>query len=527
VLIAATATLIWAHLGVAALTLCMNETPALADDIAQALPASGSVARLILPLFGPLGVNGAQPVVCDPAAPARAMAVAGAAYLVALVVLERATLVGRGAWLLVCGVALTLRLALFFMPALLSSDIIDYASHGRVAALHHANPYLVTPSAFPSDPYSGLGAWPGVVTVYGPLWTHVDAALTGLLADASTVQIAFAYKSVALFADLLCAGLIVWITSRWRRTGIGDVAPVLALAMWTWNPLVNVELAGNAHNEAVMLVFILAAFALLSRSADGQERPVSWFMALISLWLGAMIKFVPVAIGGIVALVWLRRAATRKQRLIRAGALVAGTALIAAAAAWQWLDSPAVAAPLVGLANGGQRVKDAWQDAPAAWLTVRVVPRFGVPDDPATLRMDVARVMVWTFTRAVFVVYVLLECRWLWVRARCSQPVVLRGIATASVRALLMAILLYVSQVYAWYFLWPLPVACLLGPREPWSRAVVVFGLTFLPAYYLREFDSYGVFYVPVYALLGLLILGCIWIVQRVPRFAVQYSSAS
>jgi alpha-1,6-mannosyltransferase len=527
VLVGSVVVLIGAHLAVAALTVCLNETPALAHDFAQALPGSGAAAQALLPLLGPLGVDSGQPAACEPAAPARAMALAGLAYLVGIFALDRAALPSRAAWVLVCGVAATIRVVLFFMPALLSSDIIDYASHGRVAALHNANPYLVTPSAFPSDPYSGLGAWPTVATVYGPLWTHVDAALTGLLADATTVQLALAYKAVALLADVVCAALIVWITARWCRAGVGTTLPVVALAMWTWNPLVNVELVGNAHNEAVMLVFILVAFALMTRAGSSRAHVLLWFTALLALWLGALIKFIPAAIEGIVALVWLRQSTSWRSWLVRAGALLACMTLIGAVVAWQWLDSPAVAAPLVGLASGGQRVKDAWQDAPAAWLTVRVVPRLGVPDDPATLRMDVARVMVWSFTRAVFVVYVLLECRLLWMRASSSSVTLVRNIATVSVRALLMAILLYVSQVYPWYFLWPLPVACLLGPREAWSRAAVVFGLTFLPAYYLREFDSYGVFYVPLYALLGLFILGFIWMWQRVPRFALQYLSAS
>jgi hypothetical protein len=71
-----------------------------------------------------------------------------------------------------------------------------------------------------------------------------------------------------------------------------------------------------------------------------------------------------------------------------------------------------------------------------------------------------------------------------------------------------MAVLLYVSQVYPWYFIWPLALAVLVGFGDGSSRAVVVFGLAFLPAYYLREFAPYGVFYVPIYAIISLVILG-------------------
>ena len=131
--------------------------------------------------------------------------------------------------------------------------------------------------------------------------------------------------------------------------------------------------------------------------------------------------------------------------------------------------------------------------------------------------MDVARDMVWGVTRICSWPYLAFEGWQLWRHADDPNSVLLRRIATASVRALLIAILLFVTQVYPWYFLWPLPVACLLGIREPWSRAAVIFGLAFLPAYYLREFQSYGVFSMPLYAEAALALLALAWAWGRVP----------
>ena len=598
------------------------------------------------------------------------MAVAGLAYVAALIVLDRGRVSGRLAWPLVIGVATIVRLALFFMPALLSSDIIDYATHGRVASLHGANPYIQTPSQFPSDPLSSLGAWPTVVTVYGPLWTHVDAAITGLLPNASLVQLVFAYKLVGLAADVASVCLLFWLVRRWRGLGATAVTPLVAVAMWLWNPLVNVELIGNAHNESLMIALVLLGMAVVTEAAVRPSRTWLWLAALLTLWLGALVKFVPLALEAVVALVWLRtgfgissplapteiaparprtwahwpftpgfaapahparndvaavrpaptdvapvrlrtwfpwpftrgvagvaRPAPKRPRrtwsdaVWRLPLLVALLAAVTLLVAMPWLDSPAVAAPVVGLASGGQRFKDVWQDAPAAWLTVRVVPLLGVPDDPATLRMDVARVLVYSVTRILFAAYVVAEAWHLWRAARglstlapsaqppdagtdslprhiASNPTqarpelvadpgalsrdtvpnpgdaqpefapdpgaalqaissdpcgaqrefagsVLRAITLASMRVLLLALLLYTSQVYAWYFLWPLPMACLLGPRNGWSRATVVFGLVFLPAYYLREFAPYGVFEMPRYAELGVAILAAGWLGSR------------
>jgi hypothetical protein len=124
--------------------------------------------------------------------------------------------------------------------------------------------------------------------------------------------------------------------------------------------------------------------------------------------------------------------------------------------------------------------------------------------------------MVYSLTRALFVAYLLVEAWRLWRVSIRSTAEVLRAIATTSMRVLLLALLLYTSQVYAWYFLWPLPAACLLGPRNFWSQAVMVFGLTFLPAFYLREFQPYGVFEMPRYAEIALAILAAVWLATRV-----------
>ncbi|MCA1647483.1 MAG: hypothetical protein LC797_19165 [Chloroflexi bacterium] len=510
--------LLWSQVAIAALSVCLNETPALFARLQEVLPISASSARSLLPLFGQHPVD---PVTgapgCAAAAPAEAMAIAGLAYLLGIAVLQYAAIPAGLRWLVIGLSAAGIQLALFGMPGLLSSDILDYASHGRVAAIHLANPYLIPPGAFPTDPFASQGAWPNVVTVYGPLWTDIDATITGLLASGDMVQLAFAYKVVGLASDLIIAGLIWWLAGRWRRLGVSDTTRTVAVAMWVWNPVVNLEIVGNAHNEGVMIVLVLLGFALLTLGLQRGKLTFGWLSAIICLGLAALVKFVPTAIGAIVAMVWLRRAATPASRVFRALILTGVLSAISIVVASPWLDSAAVAEPLVSLAAGGQRFKDPWQDAPAAWLTVRVVPSLGVPDDPATLRMDVARTMVWGVTRALFAVYVVVEGWFLWCSADANEALLLRRIATISVRSLLLAILLFVSQVYAWYFLWPLPIACLLGLREPWSRAAVVFGLAFLPAFYLREFLPYGVFYLPVYGLVALAVLGAIWAWAHVP----------
>ena len=172
----------------------------------------------------------------------------------------------------------------------------------------------------------------------------------------------------------------------------------------------------------------------------------------MSVWLGALVKFVPAAVEPVLALVWVHQAQNLLLRTRRVALLLAVLGAVTVVLTWPWLDSPSVAGSLLGVAQGGQRFKDAWLDAPAAWLTVRMAPRLGVPDDPATLRMDVARVIVWTATRGLFGVFVGVEAWFLWRRSDDDRPVLLRCIALTAQRTLLAAILLYLSQIYAWYF---------------------------------------------------------------------------
>jgi hypothetical protein len=517
---------VWAQVSVAALAVCLNETPALARQMGDQVPATTSIAQRLLVLAGPLGVTeaGATPV-CDPTAPARATGVAGVAFLGAMIVLDRGGVSRALAWPLLLATAAAIQAALFFMPGLWSSDILDYASHGRVAAIHSANPYVVTPSAFPDDPFANLGAWAGDVTVYGPVWTRIEVWLTSWLGpSAGAVSSAFAFKAVGLASYLACALLIWWITREWQVLGLRGVSPLVSTALWVWNPLVNIEVVGSAHNEGFMSALVLAAFAVLTAALRRRrlDRLLPWTLAIASLWLGALVKFVPAAMAAIVSLVWLGRTASLVSRMGRLLIIVGVVGVITVVMAWPWLDTPAIAQPLVGLAAGGERFKDAWQDSPADWVAVRPLRALGVPDTRAVPRMEVARTILWGITRTIFAVYVAIEAWRLWHRTTQEGASLVFSIAAASARALLLAVLLYISQVYAWYFLWPVPLACLVGWRNAWARAAVIFGVCFLPAFYLREFQSYGLFYVPMPLYAALAIVAVTLLAERVPRILAR-----
>jgi hypothetical protein len=151
--------------------------------------------------------------------------------------------------------------------------------------------------------------------------------------------------------------------------------------------------------------------------------------------------------------------------------------------------------PALGAAGGGSRYYHAWPDAAAEWIVVRVL----APREVEELeRVPLSRAIVFGATRAVFVVVVLAEVWRLWRRARTEESM-LRPWAAAANRVLLLGILLAMTQGAPWYYAWVLPFAALLGWRDWWARASIVTATAFSLTYYWREFDQFGIFYLPLY----------------------------
>ena len=96
-------------------------------------------------------------------------------YLGGLYVIRR-----RGASVVVvCAVAAAIQLVPLAGPLLISRDVYAYWAYGRVAAVHHTNPYRVAPARFGTDPASRMMApvWRHSRSVYGPVFSVASAGL--------------------------------------------------------------------------------------------------------------------------------------------------------------------------------------------------------------------------------------------------------------------------------------------------------------------------------------------------------------
>ena len=154
---------------------------------------------------------------------------------------------------LVLVVAAAIQLVPLAAPLLLSTDAYSYWDYGRIAAVHHGNPYADRPSRWPADPaYQRMGAdWRERTSVYGPAFTLAaegDARVAGDSQRAATLLF-------RLFAAAAMLGLL-------GATLFASRGSVLAAAFVGWNPLLALHFAGGGHNDALMAAFLVGALAL-------------------------------------------------------------------------------------------------------------------------------------------------------------------------------------------------------------------------------------------------------------------------
>lgn len=199
------------------------------------------------------------------------LGLAFAAYVVAVLALERT----RPPLTPILLVAAAIQLVPLTGPLLLSRDVYFYWDKGRIATVHHGNPYSDAPSRYPSDPaYRRMGAdWYDVRGSYGPAFTlpsELHAKLVGDSPRAATLA----------FRGLAAAFMLVVVVAA----AAGGIIPPLAAAFVGWNPLFALHFAGGAHNDAWMMALFVSAFAFSAhkrRSLGG----AAWLLAVGVKWV--------------------------------------------------------------------------------------------------------------------------------------------------------------------------------------------------------------------------------------------------
>jgi hypothetical protein len=161
---------------------------------------------------------------------------------------------------LILGTAVLLSLPLLQTYPINATDLFRYWLHGRITSLYQANTYTAAPGDFPDDPYLPLaGEWADESSPYGPVWEML-AASVAYLTPYELYAGLMGFKLVGLAAFLLCSWLI-WLLlaedTPDRRAGY--------TLLWAWNPALLLTFVMDAHNDVLMLFWLLLGLWVIRR----------------------------------------------------------------------------------------------------------------------------------------------------------------------------------------------------------------------------------------------------------------------
>ena len=205
-------------------------------------------------------------------------------------------------------------IALMLVPPIGSTDILDYAIYGRIAALGHS-PYLITPARFKlsGDPVGAIAPapWAHIVSVYGPLATASQKAASEL-AGASAARTLFWLKAWNALAYL---AIVAVLDLALRSDAAGRARAHL---LWALNPLMLLAVMAGGHIDGLAAAAGVAGLVAIKR--------LNFFNALSAgiLVAAAVAIKAPFALFG-AGLVW---AARRSPGALAAAALGAAAVLV-------------------------------------------------------------------------------------------------------------------------------------------------------------------------------------------------------
>lgn len=150
-------------------------------------------------------------------------------------------------------------LTLVFLYPVTAMDVYNYAVQGHAVTFHHVNPLVTAPATVHGDPFISYGGvWAESTSPYGPLWIGVST-LDSLLAGTDVIRAVLVLKVISALGVVATTALLA-TTARER----GGEPRALAAALFGWNPLVQLELVGNGHNDSMMIALLVLSLILLS-----------------------------------------------------------------------------------------------------------------------------------------------------------------------------------------------------------------------------------------------------------------------
>jgi hypothetical protein len=367
-------------------------------------------------------------------------------------------------------------------PAMLSHDILVYASYSRVLAAYHSNPYFVPISTFPQDVFTPLNYWAGVVSAYGPLWTLV-CGFFGWLLNPDPAAYIVVFRIFALGAHLLNT----WLVGRaLHAMGRPPRTVTLGMLLYAWNPLLLLESSLGGHNDVFMVTFVLVGILLTARAEARGEflRARGYLPPVGALTLAALVKFtaLPVLAVALLFLVCeaLRPTAASPREFKQAPRNWRGALL---PLAWSGLTAALVALAFYAPFWLGHNLGDiiaSFKNPPSSLYAensfMRSIVEWGLRH-PAlrqnTLLSFLSNRHLWDdLTFAAIALCLLVGATRLW-----TKPATRTFLAVSL--ATLCAVLLITPWFFSWYVTWILALAVVWLPRHPGRFEAALLALTF------------------------------------------------
>lgn len=388
---------------------------------------------------------------------------------------------GPGRWLI--GPSLMSIVLLAYPP--ICTDVFSYASFGWVAN-RGFDPYLVAPAKLAHDPYAKMNDWTRITTPYGPIWTGISRVIDAV-AGSQPFATVIGFKIVIGLAAI-ALGIVAYAGARRLTPDAGRAAGALVIV--AWSPILLLESAGMAHNDAPMM--LLAMVGLLWTTS--RQR---WTARLGIVMIAAAVLIKPAAIPllGLAALIRLfsgRRSLALLRDLILDFAAVAALTLVAFAPYWSHGRLPRT---LWNLLTKLYFEKALHANPLWVWAAPQTARR--LVGNAAAVAMKArdgtdARVVVVVFALVALVIA-------LWPRERAGQPAsawILGRQAWAWLAATVGFGLIPVNA-QAWYAIWPLaPIAlvwAMSSKRRPslWLGAMMTLMLCGFLVYHTWPFTSH------------------------------------
>ena len=364
--------------------------------------------------------------------------VANLAFAVVLVAFVRGR---RPTMRLTVGVGLTLTALALVVPPVTSFDIYAYSFYGKVQAVYHANPYLVTPSQFTSDPWYAWWPWRDMPAVYGPVFLGFLRLLVSL--TMGTLLATVVALKVASTAALVCGTLLL---TKAVPPGVDRRWPVLLLL---WNPMAILAVGVGAHVDGFLVLLVGAALY-----AHRKVRP-GW--AFAALCTAGSVKIYLLALPALYAVWWLSQAPPERRLRLCSRTAAVGALLVAGPYIPYWRGTRTLR-PIVDVAGG-------FTASPAGFVRNTVALLVYVPG----MHRHTAFALAAGFARSLAVAAVLAAFVWACVRLRREREP-WKVIATYS-----LAYFFAAPWVYYWHTL-PLVVIVACLPWSPVTAAALLLG---------------------------------------------------